>query len=402
MLASVTELERAGVIVRMPATWSANRPARPKVAATVGMRAPSKLGLDGVLDFSVEVSLDGETLTPPEIDSLLAGTDGLALLRGQWVEIDRARLERTMERFQAAEALAATQGLTFAEAMRMLADPGAASGATDPATAEWSSVSAGPWLAETLKTLRNPDGAGVDPGPALRGTLRPYQTGRRAMAPSAVRAWARGVPGRRYGAGQDHPGAGAAAHSASPGRQRADALPPCLLVAPASLLANWAAELERFAPDLRARIVHPSAMTAEEARQFEPADARRPRPGDHQLRHAAAHAGARRDPMAAADPRRGAGDQEPGAKQTKAVKALQAQARIALTGTPVENSLGDLWSIFDVINPGLLGGAKQFAAYTKSLGRAKREPLWPAARAGAALHPPAHENRPIGDRRPAR
>ena len=123
LLTSVGDLERAGVVVRMPANWSANRPARPKVSATVGMRAPSKLGLDGVLDFSVEMSLNGETLTKREIDQLLAGTDGLALLRGQWVEIDRARLERTMQRFQAAEALAAAQGLTFAEAMRMLADP---------------------------------------------------------------------------------------------------------------------------------------------------------------------------------------------------------------------------------------------------------------------------------------
>ena len=57
----------------------------------------------------------------------------------------------------------------------------------------------------------------------------------------------------------------------------------------------------------------------------------------------------------------------PGAKQTRAVKALDARARIALTGTPVENRLGDLWSIFDFLNPGLLGSAKAFAAFTKRL-----------------------------------
>ncbi len=57
----------------------------------------------------------------------------------------------------------------------------------------------------------------------------------------------------------------------------------------------------------------------------------------------------------------------PGAKQTRAVKGLQARARIALTGTPIENRLGDLWSIFDLINPGLLGSAKQFTALTKRL-----------------------------------
>jgi len=67
----------------------------------------------------------------------------------------------------------------------------------------------------------------------------------------------------------------------------------------------------------------------------------------------------------------------PSAKQTKAVKSLQAQARIALTGTPVENSLSDLWSIFDVINPGLLGSSKQFAAYTKALAIRSENPYGP-------------------------
>jgi SNF2 family DNA or RNA helicase len=67
----------------------------------------------------------------------------------------------------------------------------------------------------------------------------------------------------------------------------------------------------------------------------------------------------------------------PGAKQTRAAKALKAQARIALTGTPVENSLGDLWSIFDFINPGLLGTARQFTGYTKGLAERKHNPYGP-------------------------
>ena len=67
----------------------------------------------------------------------------------------------------------------------------------------------------------------------------------------------------------------------------------------------------------------------------------------------------------------------PSAKQTRAAKALRAQARIALTGTPVENSLGDLWSIFDFINPGLLGAAKQFTAYAKRLAERTDNPYGP-------------------------
>ena len=62
----------------------------------------------------------------------------------------------------------------------------------------------------------------------------------------------------------------------------------------------------------------------------------------------------------------------PDAKQTRAVKALDAESRIALTGTPIENNLRDLWSIFDFLNPGLLGSSKAFANFVKRL--ADREP----------------------------
>jgi superfamily II DNA or RNA helicase len=375
LLASVAELEDAGVVVRMPATWHANRPARPKVTATIGTRAPSKLGLDGLLDFSVEMTLDGERLSETEIATLLAGTDGLVLLRGQWVEVDRARLERTLRQFQATAELAQAQGLSFAEAMRMLADPTAAPGAADGAAAAWSGVSAGPWLADTLKTLRTPDGAGVDPGPALRGTLRPYQ--------KAGVQWLHLLSGLGLGAClADDMGLGKTIQVLSlllVQRQRGDeaGLPPCLLVAPASLLANWAAEIERFAPDLQARILHPSAMTAEEAKRFTAADAEK-------LDLAITSYGTLpRMPVLAGIAWRlvildeAQAIKNPHAKQTKATKALQARARIALTGTPVENSLSDLWSIFDVINPGLLGGAKQFSAYAKGLAERTENPYGP-------------------------
>ncbi len=102
-LASVPELESAGVVVRMPATWRANRPARPRVTATMGAGSPSATGLVGLLDFQVDVTLEGEPLTEEELAALLAGTEALVWLRGQWVEVDRERLERAMRQFKEAE-----------------------------------------------------------------------------------------------------------------------------------------------------------------------------------------------------------------------------------------------------------------------------------------------------------
>src|SRR5437868_7909336 len=83
-LKDVPALESSGVVVRMPASWRMNRPARPRVKATVGGNAPSQLGVDALLDFRMEVTLDGESLSAIGIKRLLAQSDGLALIRGKW------------------------------------------------------------------------------------------------------------------------------------------------------------------------------------------------------------------------------------------------------------------------------------------------------------------------------
>ena len=77
--------------------WKAGRPARPQVTATLGVKAPSTLGHDGLLDFDLKVTLDGETLSAAEIQALLAGTGGLALVRGRWVEVDPERLRQALD-----------------------------------------------------------------------------------------------------------------------------------------------------------------------------------------------------------------------------------------------------------------------------------------------------------------
>jgi len=369
-LRSLPELESAGVVVRMPATWRANHPPRPRVTATVGSRKPSAVGLEGVLDFRMSVILDGEPLTEEEVATLLAGTDDLVLLRGQWVEVDRARFEKTMERFREAEALAARDGLSFADAMRMLA--GASVAGDDPAVADadWSRVTAGPWLEQTLQALRAADGEEVDPGPALKGTLRPYQR--------AGTRWMHLLSSLGLGAClADDMGLGKTIQVLSLLLVQKAAGQPSLLVAPASLLGNWAAEIEKFAPDLKAVIVHPSAMPAEQIKHFTAE-----RAADFDLCITSYGSLLRMPALAETSWRFVILDEaqaikNPAARQTKAAKALRATSRIALTGTPVENHLGDLWSIFDFINPGLLGNAKQFSRYAKGLAERTDNPYGP-------------------------
>jgi hypothetical protein len=373
-LGDVHALEQAGLVVRMPATWRASRPPRPQVSGTVGGRKPSGLGKDALLDFRVEVTLEGEALTPEETRTLLAGSSGLALIRGQWVEVDRERLERTLRRFQEAERLAKAGGLTFVEGMRMLSGADIAGGDdVERAAPDWFQIAAGPWLAETLRALRSPEGlAKVALGHELHGTLRPYQE-------VGVR-WLHLLS--RLGLGAclaDDMGLGKTIQILSllllergAGRGR-----PSLLVAPASLLTNWSAEISRFAPSLKTLVAHPSLTPADELKELVPErltaiDLVITSYGSllrtHWLKTTAWD-------FVVLDEAQAIKNSD--AKQTRAAKKLLARARIALTGTPIENRLSDLWSIFDFINPGLLGSAKDFMSYSKRLASSSGNPFGP-------------------------
>ena len=362
-LTDVPKLEAAGIIVRAPLAWGAGRPSRPQVKASVGARAPSLLGMDTLLDFSMAVTLEGEALNPAEINALLTASDGLQLIRGRWVEVDGKKLGRMLARFQGIEQAAAAKGLPLADAMRLMAGA-SLDDSVDPADADWTQLVAGPWLAETLRGLRQPEGlAQVNPGKDLKATLRPYQE-------AGVR-WLYLLT--RLGLGAclaDDMGLGKTIQVLAlllVLKREQTSVQPSLLVAPASLLANWAAEAERFAPGLRVTIVHPSAMPGNEMRALTAA----------QLAGAdlviTSYGSLLRLPVFESMDWRVAVIDEaqaiknPGAKQTRQVKKLKAATRIALTGTPVENRLSDLWSIFDFTHPGLLGSDKVFAKFAKRL-----------------------------------
>ena len=175
-LQDVPTFEDSGVLVRLPDWWRKRR--RPRVAVSIGSRRTSGLAAGGLLDFEVSLALGDEKLTEQEWQALKDADEGLAMLRGQWVEVDHAKLEEALEHWRAVEATS-IHGMSFSEGMRLLAGTTAdlsEDAAADAGRRDWSFVHAGPWLAEVLATVRDPDGvAGARASRALKATLRPYQ-----------------------------------------------------------------------------------------------------------------------------------------------------------------------------------------------------------------------------------
>ena len=366
-LLEVPALEAAGVLVRIPDWWQ-RRP-RASVQVTVGSKEPGGLGLNALVDFDVRLAVDGEPLSEAEWRTLAAQEAGLALVRGKWVELDREKLDAVLGHWKAAQRHARTGELSLLEAMRLIAGAGTGAAdepeAPDAEVASWSRVYAGPWLKNALAGLRQPSTiAQALPGGELRAELRPYQEVGVRWLGFAASLGLGACLADDMGLGKTIQVLGFLLARKKAGISRGSSL----LVAPASLLGNWVAEIERFAPSLRVQVAHASAGGGAIA------------PGKNDL-VIITYAGLSRSPWAAGvewdavilDEAQAV--KNPGARQTRAVKALKSRARIALTGTPVENRPLDLWSIFDFLNPGLLGSAKAFGRFVKALGKSGYAPL---------------------------
>lgn len=370
-LTESSAIESAGVVVRLPDWWSHRNRPRPQVQVSIGGEPASAFGLDELLDFQVDVSLGGETLTADERRELLAGTEGLVLLRGKWVEVDPAKLQQALDHWKLVAA-EHPNGIDFIAGMRLLSGADLnVKESVDEEVASWSRITAGDWLRGTLERLRRPGNSdALQPGRDLQATLRPYQA-------DGVR-WLWFMLELRLGAClADDMGLGKTIQiidlllqrkRAAGGKSRG----PSLLVVPASLIGNWRQELARFAPSLTVFFAHRSETTADLLDRVAADPLRELAKFDLVI---TTYGLVRRQEwltktkwsLAVLDEAQAI--KNASSAQTKSVKKLAAAGRIVLTGTPVENHLGDLWSLFDFCCPGLLGSATQFKQFVKRLSK---------------------------------
>ncbi len=349
LLKDIPALEAAGILCRIPNWWRKKSNA---VTLTVklGEEQPSLLGLDSLLSTAPSLTVDGVPLTEEEIERLLQQTEGLALIKGKWVEVDHAKLR---------ELLALMKGqagsVTLLEALRegLAENSGTVSAEKGPV------VTNGKWLAELLRSLRNPAKLKKPVLPkSFHGQLRPYQKN--------GLSWLWQMDRLGFGAClADDMGLGKtvqilayleAMRLKKPGAK-------ALLIVPASLLGNWQKEAQRFTPELTVEVLHgaPSAVlkerfSASEAfltvttyRMVLSLDALQARTWDCVILDEAQAI------------------KNPGTKQTRQIKKLNGRMRIAMTGTPIENDLTNLWSLFDFLDKGLLGSSEEFRGFCRRL-----------------------------------
>jgi non-specific serine/threonine protein kinase len=371
-LKDIPILEQCGIKVAVPNWWNPQKPPRPKLSVTVGSEQKSLLGLGALLDFRIDLALsNGEKLSPEEWQEILNSSGSLIKIKGQWIEVDQEKLSFVTSQWKNLQKIVETNGLSMSEALRLLAGASslgkeALTQASEENIREWTEFHTGEWLSQVLDQLRTSDARDTEKIRAVLnnhfcGTLRPYQL-------SGV-SWLYLLYQLKLGGClADDMGLGKTIQVLALLLLIQQQTPSCiqkphLLVVPASLIGNWKNEVARFAPSLSIRVVHGSAQMG-----CQPPLDEKTHVDLFITTYGQLFRTKRLQDMAwdciILDEAQNI--KNPGTKQTHAVKSLHGEVRIVLTGTPIENRLSDLWSLFDFTSPGLLGTSKVFSSYAKN------------------------------------
>ena len=343
-------LEDAGCKVIIPAWWTpqGRQRAKIKLKASAKNASPTSIGkgyfqLANIIEYEYELAIGEETITQEEWQQLVKAKTPLVKFRGEWMELEQAKMKQMLDFWQKHKEEKPEMSIT--ELMQKVAE-----------NSQDIEVEPDKSLAAMMANLHDPSRLEPIENPAqFQGRLREYQK--------------RGVSWLQYlerlglnGCLADDMGLGKTIQviaSLVIEREDSTSVLPTLLIAPVSVLGNWRKEIEKFAPHLKVLIHHGNTrLQAEE--QFIATCL------EHDI-VITSYTLTRKDSKLfnlvtwhriVIDEAQNI--KNPKAAQTKAILSLKSRHRIALTGTPVENRLLDLWSIFNFLNPGYLGKETQF------------------------------------------
>lgn len=353
VLKEIPVYEEAGIMCRIP-NWWRKKSNSLRLSVSIGEKEPSKVGMEALLSFEPEIFFGEEKISKEELKKLLSESEGLAFIKGKWVEIDKDKLSAVLEAYEKANSFSKNDGLTIAEAMRMELNAGEKLGINEEAVD--LEVSNGVWLKKIRETMSNPDIIKESkPIGSFNATLRPYQ--------QTGFSWLSYMQKLGFGAClADDMGLGKTVQIiAFLEKIRIEKGGKALLIIPASLIGNWQKEIEKFAPEMTVAILHgkEADINVEEK--------------ESAFLYITTYGMAVRlekiknifwDILILDEAQ---AIKNPGTKQTKTIKQIKAKTKIAMTGTPIENRLSDLWSLFDFLDAGLLGNVKEFTNFTKRI-----------------------------------
>ena len=335
-------LQAAGYGVQLP-SWAGKRGLGLRMTArtkksTSGPKAVASqgFGMSELVDYRLDLMVGDEAIDPAELERLALSKVPLIRVRGRWVELDDRQLKaalRAVGRRREGE-------LTAADVLAQVADGG------DPDLPIVDVDADGPLgdllsgeISERLTPIPTPDG--------FAGTLRPYQERGLSWLSFLSRLGLGGILA-------DDMGLGKTAQTLSLlVAEKSRETGPTLLICPMSLVSNWRKEAERFAPGLSVYVHHgtgrdPSALDKHDLVITTYGTALR----DLDVLREVGWERVVCDEAQAL--------KNSGTRQAQAARAIPARTRLALSGTPVENHLAELWSLLDFCNPGLLGTARHF------------------------------------------
>jgi superfamily II DNA or RNA helicase len=337
-------LAAGGIGVQIPPEVRRAGEQRLRLRVRIGQATPTAprvegaapLGLTSVTDLAYEVALGDDALTPEEFAEIVALKQPLVRWRGTWVRVDHDEVDRL------AELAGSTASLELTEALAA-----ALSGQTYVDDLGWVETVADGELGRLLEELRTAERPGAARIDRLVGELRAYQERGVAWLQRLSELGLGGVLADQMGLGKTIMAIGLLA---SRPQDR-----PHLVVCPTSVVGNWERELARFAPDVPV-VRHHGPDRPVTVRAFPPGTV-----------VVTSYALLRRDIGLLEDVRwdvvvydEAQQIKNPASKGARAARALDTRTRIAMTGTPIENRLSELWSIVDVTNPGLLGSQRAF------------------------------------------
>jgi SNF2 family DNA or RNA helicase len=340
-------LEQAGFGVLLPRWWTRKgtrgRLTIKAVVATPKLKSESGLGLDQLVKFDWKIALGGSLLTRAELEDLARLKTPLVRVRGQWVHVSAEEIEAALRYWKEKGRTATVRDLVRLD----LGAPG------QTPSLPFEGVEATGWVGDLLRRVEGHAAFDeIAPPPGLQGTLRPYQ----------VRgySWLAFLGQSGFGAClADDMGLGKTVQALALIERNWTRGPkkPTLLICPTSVIGNWEKEAQRFTPDLPL-LVHHGAGRAKAALR-EAAGRHALVVSSYALLHRDVDALKEVD-WAAVVLDEAQNIKNPETKQARAARAIPAPARIALTGTPVENNVGDLWSLMEFLNPSLLGSQAEF------------------------------------------